>query len=253
VSRRDSRELFAMFPNRFIDAEMRGELSERQAKLCRYIVRHGSQEKREARLTLAAIRDGVRWEGSDSTLQRELRSLRPAWIDYASNQGQRRPYVIRLTGLAVLREGDEELRPETTTSARLPHDFRKKAPQEPPQDGSAEADETHKPSGKAPPQKPPHDSGGSPLPLTSTEGSEVKAAGEEKLDHIVGKTTAAESEPEFPELLDRIEPNPYHDDSDSADPAVQRKHIERYLTPDEELERARRFDAMYPPGHGDGA
>lgn len=185
-------EPFAQFPYRFIDAEMRGDLSERQAKLCRYIVRHGNEKKRETRLTLAAIRGGVRWEGSDDTLLRELKSLRPEWIDYESRPGQRSPYVIRWTGLAVVREGDEKLRPETATSARPPHDLRKSAPHPPPHDRSAETGETRKPSGKTPPQKPPNDSEGAPLPLTSTEGSEVKAASEEKLDHVVGKTTAAE-------------------------------------------------------------
>jgi hypothetical protein len=92
----------------------------------------------------------------------------------------------------VVREGDEKLRPETATSARPPHDLRKSAPHPPPHDRSAETGETRKPSGKTPPQKPPNDSEGAPLPLTSTEGSEVKAASEEKLDHVVGKTTAAE-------------------------------------------------------------
>ena len=58
MSRRDSREPFTMFPNRFIDAEMFGDLSERQAKLLRCIARRGSQVKRETRLTLAEVAAG---------------------------------------------------------------------------------------------------------------------------------------------------------------------------------------------------
>jgi len=106
---------------------------------------------------------------------------------------------------------------EWAAARTTPHDLRKKAPQEPPHERSAETGETHKPSGKAPPHGPPHDFDGPPLPLTSTEGSEVKAASEEKLDHVAGKTTGAEtapadqSEPEFPPLLDALEPNPFHE------------------------------------------
>jgi hypothetical protein len=51
-----SREPFTMLPNRFIDSEMRGELSERQAKLCRYIARSASEKRSEAKLSLAQIR-----------------------------------------------------------------------------------------------------------------------------------------------------------------------------------------------------
>ena len=138
---RDSREPFVMFPARFIDAEMRGELSERQAKLLRFIGRCGKEIKRETRLTLAQIAAGVGWAGSDDALRRELRGLRPEWIDYESTQGQRIPYLFHWTGLAVAREGDEKLPPETPTSARPPHDLRKRAPQEPPHDGSAETAE----------------------------------------------------------------------------------------------------------------
>jgi hypothetical protein len=90
-------EPFAMFPHRFLDAEMRGELSERQAKLCRYIVQHASQEKAVAKLSLAQIAAGVGWQESEDTLLRELKALRPAWINFESKQGQRGPYVIRLT------------------------------------------------------------------------------------------------------------------------------------------------------------
>jgi len=114
--------------------------------------------------------------------------------------------------------GGEELGPEPSSSARPPHDFRKRAPQEPPHERSAETSETHKSSGKEPPQEPPHDSGDSPLPLTSTEGSEVTAASEEKLGDVVGKTTAAEPEPEFPELLDLLEPNPFHAERNGRPP-----------------------------------
>jgi hypothetical protein len=187
-------ELFVMLPHRFIDAVMRGELSERQARLCLYIVRHASQEKALAKLSLAQIDGGVDWQESDDTLLRELKTLRPAWIDFGSKQGQRAPYAIRLTGLKVLREGDElpltELGPETPSSARPPHDLRNIAAQGPPLAEVAEVVESSKQSGEEPQQEPPQTSLDSPLNSYLYEGSEVKAAGEEKLDHVVGKTTA---------------------------------------------------------------
>lgn len=93
MRRGHTREPFVMLPSRFIDAEMRGELSERQAKLLRLIARRGNEEKRETRLALAAIAAGVDWSWDDDTLLRELRKLRPEWIDYESTQGQRTPYV----------------------------------------------------------------------------------------------------------------------------------------------------------------
>jgi hypothetical protein len=187
-------ERFVMLPHRFIDAVMRGELSERQARLCLYIARHASQEKALAKLSLAQIDGGVGWQESDDTLLRELKTLRPAWIDFGSKQGQRAPYAIRLTGLKVLREGDElpltELGPETSSSARPPHDFRNIAPREPPHAEVAEVVESSKQSGEEPPQEPPQTSADSPLNSYLYDGSEVEASGEEKLDHAVGKTTA---------------------------------------------------------------
>jgi hypothetical protein len=125
-------EPFTMLPDRFIDAEMRGELSQRQAKLLRFIARNASETKREATLSLAQIAAGVRWEWSEDTLLRELKSLRPEWIDFGSKPGQRAPYLIRLTGLAVEREGD-------STSARPPHDRTNCAEVEPPHADGGEA------------------------------------------------------------------------------------------------------------------
>jgi hypothetical protein len=80
-------EPFTMLPDRFIDAEMRGELSQRQAKLLRFIARNASETKREATLSLAQIAAGVRWKWSEDTLLRELKSLRPEWIDFGSKPG----------------------------------------------------------------------------------------------------------------------------------------------------------------------
>jgi hypothetical protein len=247
-----AREPFTMLPDRFIDAERRGELSDRQAKLCRFIARRASESRREARLTLAQIVTGVLWELSEDTLLRELKGLRPEWIDFESKPGQRGAYVIRLTGLRVLREGDAELTSEPPTSARPPHDLRKRASQQPPHPEVAEAAESSLQSAEEPPQEPPHKFPDSPLTSLLCEGSEVKAASEGRKEDDVGKTTTAEPEPEIPELLDRLEPNPFHA-GDRADLAERRKRGGRYLTPEEELERARRFDAMYPPRPKEGS
>ena len=196
-----------MFPHRFIEAEMRGDLSDRQAKLCRFVVRHASQDR--ACLTLEQIATGMRWTRSSDTLLRELKSLRPLWLDFDSRPGQRGPYTFLLTGLAVIRETDGEPQP--------PHDLRKDPPisaeVELPHAEVPGAASNHSQSRESPPQKPPQTTE-APSSLTSSEGSELKAASEEKLDHVVGKTTAAEPEPEFPELLNRLEPSPFHPDAE---------------------------------------
>jgi hypothetical protein len=170
---------------------MRGELSDRQAKLCRFIVRNAFEGS--AKLSLAQIATGLRWEWGEDTLLRELKALRPAWITFESKQGQRGPYLIRLMGLKVLREGDElplsELGPKPPTSARPPHDLRKIAPQEPPHVEVGEAVERGSQSGEQPPQEPPQTSVDSPLNSYLYEGSEVEASSEVNLDHVVGKTT----------------------------------------------------------------
>jgi hypothetical protein len=94
----------------------------------------------------------------------------------------------------VLRSGEElplnELGLETSTSARPPHDFRKIAPQKPPQVEVSRVVESGSQGAEQPPQEPPHDSAPSPLNSYLYEGSEVKASSEEKLDHVVGSTTA---------------------------------------------------------------
>jgi hypothetical protein len=136
----------------------------------------------------------VRWEWGDDTLLRDLKTLRPDWFDFESKAGQRRPYLFRLTGLAVARNRTDlplsELGRETPTSAPPPHELRKLAPQKPPHVELREAVESDNQSGEQPPQEPPHDSASSPLNSYLYEGSEVEASSEEKLDHAVGKTTA---------------------------------------------------------------
>jgi hypothetical protein len=209
---RRAREPFAMFPHRFIDAEMRGDLSDRQAKLCRFVVQHASQNTNRASLTLEQIATGTRWQRSRDTLMRELKSLRPLWLDFDSRPGQRGPYTFILTGLAVIRETDGEPQP--------PHDLRKNTPisaeVELPHAEVPGAASNHSQSRESPPQEPPQTTDVLSS-LTSSEGSEVKAASEEKLDQAVGGTTGVEidmrveSEPEFPPLLDLVEPNPFHE------------------------------------------
>jgi hypothetical protein len=121
-------ELFTMVPNRFVDAVLRGELTERQARLCLYIARHAHQGKGVAKRSLANIAADLQWGKSPDTLMRELKEL-GYWFEFDSKQGQRTPYLFRLTGLSVRRVGDElspdERKPEPRTSAPLPHDFRK--------------------------------------------------------------------------------------------------------------------------------
>lgn len=57
---------------------------------------------------------------------------------------------------------------------------------------------------------------------------------EGRKENVVGKTTAAEFEPEFPELLDRLEPNPFHENG------------ERLLSDDEVAELGRlRLDELH--------
>jgi len=210
-------EPFTMLPNRLIDAEMRGDLTDRQAKLCRFIVRHASQETGRACLTLGQIASGVRWQWGDDTLRRELKSLRPLWFDFDSRPGQRGPYTFLLTGLALIREADGEAQP--------PHDLRTNPPipaeVELPHAEVLEAASNHSQSREQPPQEPPQ-TAVAPSSLTSSERSKANAGSEEKLDHVVGKTTDDEpplpNEPEFLPLLDALEPNPHHENGNAQPP-----------------------------------
>jgi hypothetical protein len=206
----DRDDLYVEVPRRFHDATRRGEVNGRQYLLGCYLAGEVHFQTGEVSLTLRALADGCDWQWSDDTLVNDLKPLRPAWIDFKISQGQRRPYVFRLTGLRrrKVQQLPQDFRPETPSPAEVTSRLRKseQAAKPQPESGSALAQLPH---------------GGSPKEEKRRE--ETKAGNEEKLDQVEGETTAAEFDA-------------------AAFIREQREH--------DPTERVRRFDEMFPPPRG---
>jgi hypothetical protein len=186
VSRNVARDdLYFEVPRRFHDATRRGEVNGRQYLLGCYLAGEVHFQTGEVSLTLRALADGCDWQWSEDTLLRDLRALRPAWIDFEVGQGQRQPYVFRLTGLRR-RETQlpQDFRTETRSPAEVTSRLRKseQAANPQPKSGFVSAQPRH---------------GGSPKEEKRRE--ETKAGNEEKLDHLGVETTVAGDD-----LLDAI-------------------------------------------------
>jgi hypothetical protein len=207
---------FRMVPDSFIDACASGEINERQFFLGCFILRWASYRTGELSLTLGELLHRSGYKLSDDSLLNDLKVLRPAWLTFESTQGQRSPYRLRLTGLAA--EPDE---------ASLPNDFRNELPdfsevEPPPSEVLSEVRSEVSPASREPLDdrgQPPHSEVASEVPPStpSTTSSEE--------DPAVGKTTSEESpppelEPEFPPLLDSLEPNPFHENGDDPQPPL---------------------------------
>jgi hypothetical protein len=96
------REPFVITPRRFVDACRSGEISVGAFHVGHWIA------CRADFLTgryIVAVRELLaelgRSPGESKTLRRQLAELRPRWIDFGVSQGQRKPWVITLTGLAA--------------------------------------------------------------------------------------------------------------------------------------------------------
>lgn len=149
----DREDLYVQVPRRFYDALARGEITGRQFRLGCHLAGAVHWKTGEVSLTLRALADGCDWTWSEDTLLRDLRALRPAWIEFEVGQGQRRPYVFRLTGLRRREEGEPPL------------DFRTETP------SPAEVTPTLRKLDEAGPRQPERDS---PDPLPASGGSPKK-------------------------------------------------------------------------------
>ena len=167
------------------------------------------------------------------TVRRWLRALEQSgWIEFEVDERQRGPWRIRLSGLAKDHDRVTAATPELQHVLQSPT-------------GHVAVPNAENPAqrvGKRPSREAVDDAVEPVHRRDETRPEERKTenlCSEEKLDHVVGETTAAELEPEFPELLDGLEPNPFHEPASlSGDERARRL---------EAFERARRFDARYPP------
>jgi hypothetical protein len=88
---------FGAIPLRAHDALRRGDISFQAYGLLCFLICECYRQGDEAVYTLASLRDAAHWDKSIDTLRRELRNLKPDWIDFEVIERQRKPYVIRLT------------------------------------------------------------------------------------------------------------------------------------------------------------
>jgi hypothetical protein len=192
-----------MVPVSFIDACSTGEINDRQLALGVVIKRKANYKTGEARLTLEQIA-ALLCRRPTQTLRDDLRRLRPAWLAYESKPGQRDPYVIRLTGLADDKDAAPQPHGEPGPHGNLTGN----------DPVSREVDFAGREVGESPsPENKPALDPSEPLdreviPVsTSTTSSEG--------DQALGKTTSEPepplpNEPEFPPLLDALEPDSFH-------------------------------------------
>lgn len=147
------------------------------------------------------------FEVDSSTIRRALRRLKAAgWIDFPEpDERQRAPWQITLAGLA--REAQTKGTAAPSAAPQLRHVPQTTAAEVEP---GEDAESLRKRDSAATPLRP------SRARENETKRNEENLLGEEKLDHVVGKTTAGDepplpSEPEFPPLLDALEPDPFHE------------------------------------------
>jgi hypothetical protein len=161
-------------------------------------------------------------EASAATIRRTLRALeRAGWIECdVVEERQRGPWRIRLTGLA------KDPACATTASPALRHVTQSPI-------GADAVRDAVNPAQQAP-THPPHERPmaqlGEGTDETRRDQKSLRAnpRSEEKLDHAISETTEAEiapvdqSEPEFPRLLDALEPNPFHESDLLSDEEITR-------------------------------
>lgn len=95
-------DLWAKWPLRVTEALVSGDLTFDQHGIAAFLCAQADYRKHTFIATLSTIADGLQWRGSDDKLRRDLAVLREnGWIDYTVTERQRKPYLIRLTGLLV--------------------------------------------------------------------------------------------------------------------------------------------------------
>lgn len=162
----------------------------------------------EALYTLEELARALCWPLKTEPLRRRLHGLRDAgWIEFENpRRGPEAPWIFRLSGAEVDAERDESLvsfdpsflpvralREETISTQA------QDAGGENPQPKRASEDDEFPPRARVEQSR------------AETE-IENRCSEETKLDHVVVKTTRPE--PDFPELLDQLEPNPFHQNGD---------------------------------------
>ena len=91
---------FGAVPLDFMWALERGDISADEFMVGAYLVCAADRETHEVIRTLRALAESIGWEKSLDALGRTLARLREKqWIAYDVKQGQRAPWVIRLTWL----------------------------------------------------------------------------------------------------------------------------------------------------------
>jgi hypothetical protein len=174
---------FTQIPRRFHDALERDEINHRQFFLGCYLAGKVDYQTGEVAFTLRALADNMGWDWTDETLRKDLRHLRPGWIDYSAKQGQRSPYIFRLTGLQVGAHFQPRVRPTLEVSS---NEADTASPATPPQQRDV-----------APAQPP---TGSTPYNRTErNKRPETSPCSERDYDQGVGKTTATD-----PAVTDRL-------------------------------------------------
>jgi hypothetical protein len=163
----------------------------------------------EVLYTLEELARALSWPYKPEALRRRLHGMKDAkWIEFEKPRRGPAPWIFRLSGAAVDGERDESL--VSFDPSFLPDT----ALREETISAQAQDKETENPQAKRvsePSEFPPRARVEQSRAETEIEN---RCSEETKLDHVVGKPTAddeplCEREPAFPELLDRLEPNPH--------------------------------------------
>jgi len=93
-------DLFAQVPKRVTKALLLGDLTFDQFGVAAFLCLAADYRTDTFTGTLGTIKDALQWGRSRDKLGRDLDALKArGWINFDVQQGQRKPYVIRLTGL----------------------------------------------------------------------------------------------------------------------------------------------------------
>src|SRR5687768_11908791 len=91
---------FGAVPLRLLWALERGDVGLDEFAVGAYLVCKVDHETRELAVTVTSLAESLSWQKTERALKRALANLREGgWVTYDVRPGQRRPYVIRLTGL----------------------------------------------------------------------------------------------------------------------------------------------------------
>lgn len=124
-------ERFAAVPLRLGEMLRRGELTTLEFAAVCYLIGAADYESREYVCTFRSLADEIRYTPKDDrTLRRAMQRLRAlGLIDFETSQGQRDPFVVRISAADRGRAKEADSMPDFgVTSARLRRDFGKSHP-----------------------------------------------------------------------------------------------------------------------------